>query len=144
MMFRTVTKLTHDAWGMAEHEHLCQMAELAGCYDQLDLTNLAFAEAMFRRIQVIEWVHHERVRDVDAVAGDRITVEELAAFSGTARTSDVLMVSPTLLNHVKSVVETDVTIMKSVRKAREERELRRRPPKGPTSAKKGHDAAGDA
>ncbi len=109
---------------------LCQLIEFAGCYDQLDLTNCAFAEAAFRRIQTIEWVHHERVRDSDVVAGDRITAEELSAFAGTSKTSDVLMVSPALLSHVKQVVETDVTIMKSVRKAREERELRRKK-KGP-------------
>ena len=116
---------------MGEHENLCQMIELAGSYDQLDLTNLAFAEAIFRRIQTIEWVHHERVRDLEATAGDRITVEELTAFSGASRTADVLMVAPALLSHVRSVVETDVTIMKSVRRAREERELRRKSKKNP-------------
>lgn len=126
MMFRTVTRLGADAWGMGEHEHLCQLVELAGCYDQLDLTNLAFAEAAFRRIQTIEWVHHDRVKDMEATAGDRITVEEMTAFSGVSRSSDVLMVAPALLSHVKTVVETDATIMKSVRKAREERELRRK------------------
>ena len=41
------------------------------------------------------------------------------------RTGDVLMVCPSLLAHVKTVVEADVGIMKSVRKAREEIELRR-------------------
>ena len=126
MMFRTITKLPAEAWGMAEHEHLCQVVELAGSYDQLDLTNCSFAEALFRRLQTIEWVHHERVKDMEATAGDRITVEEMAAFSGASRTADVLMVAPALLTHVKGVVETDVTIMKSVRKAREERELRRK------------------
>jgi len=126
MMFRTITKLPTDAWGMSEHEHLCQLVELAGVYDQLDLTNCAFAEAAFRRIQTIEWVHHDRVRDHEAIAGDRITVEEMAAFSGASKASDVLMVAPALLSHVKRVVETDVTIMKSARKAREERELRRK------------------
>jgi hypothetical protein len=35
------------------------------------------------------------------------------------------MVCPAFLSHVKSEVETDVVIMKSVRKAREERELKR-------------------
>ena len=36
-----------------------------------------------------------------------------------------MMVAPALLAHVRTVVETDVNIMKSVRRAREERELRR-------------------
>ena len=98
-------------------------------------------EAAVRRIQTIEWVHHEKVRDSDLVAGDKITVEEMAAFSGTTRTSDVLMVSPALLSHVKSVVSTDVTIMTSVRKAREERELRRKNHGGKKKGNKGGDGA---
>ena len=34
MKFRTITKLPVDAWGMAEHESLCQLIDFAGCYDQ--------------------------------------------------------------------------------------------------------------
>jgi hypothetical protein len=45
---------------------MLKLIELAGSYDQLDLTNLAWAELCLRRIQTIEWVHHERVRDSDA------------------------------------------------------------------------------
>jgi hypothetical protein len=124
MSFRTMARLGSDAWGMGEHEQLLKMIELAGSFDQLDLSNLAWAEMAFRRIQVIEWVHHERVRESEA-SGDRLSPEEWAAFSGTTKAGDTLMVCPQLLAHVKGVVETDVQIMKSVRKAREERELKR-------------------
>mmetsp|Transcript_102511 Transcript_102511/g.330659 ORF Transcript_102511/g.330659 Transcript_102511/m.330659 type:complete len:439 (+) Transcript_102511:461-1777(+) len=124
MSFRTMARLGSDAWGMGEHEQLLKMVELAGSFDQLDLSNLAWAEMAFRRIQVIEWVHHERVREGEA-SGDRLSPEEWAAFSGTTKAGDTLMVCPQLLSHMKGVVETDVQIMKSVRKAREERELKR-------------------
>jgi hypothetical protein len=49
------------------------------------------------------------------------------------------MVCPQLLNHVRSEVETDAAIMKSVRKAREERELKR----GAKPKNKGKGAADD-
>jgi len=124
MSFRTMARLGSDAWGMGEHEQLLKMIELAGSFDQLDLSNLAWADMAFRRIQVIEWVHHERVREGEA-SGDRLSPEEWAAFSGTTKAGDTLMVCPQLLSHMKGVVETDVQIMKSVRKAREERELKR-------------------
>jgi len=128
MTFRFIARLQPDAWGMGEREQLLKMIELAGSFDQLELTNLAWAEKAFRRIQVIEWVHHERVRDGET-SGDRLSPEEWAAFSGTTRAGDTLMVCPQLLSHVKRQVETDVQIMKSVRKAREERELKRGKPK---------------
>jgi hypothetical protein len=124
MNFKTVARLPSDAWGMAEHEQLLKLIELAGSYDQLDLSNLAWAELCLRRIQTIEWVHHERVRDSEA-GSDRLSPEEWSAFSGTTRAGETLMVCPSLLAHVKTEVETDAAIMKSVRKAREERELKR-------------------
>ena len=125
-MFKTLSKLTAESWGMAEHENLMRLLELGLQYDQLDLTNMAWAEAALRRAQLIEWAHHERVREAEASgSGDRVSPEELSAFTGVSRAGESLMVAPRLLNHVKSAVETDGNIMKAVRKAREERELRR-------------------
>ena len=124
-MFKNVARLNADSWGVSEHENLCQMLTLGGEYDQLDLTNCAWSEAALRRLQTIEWVYHEKVREAEVVAGDRITVEEMSAFAGTTRAGEVLMLCPALLAHVKAQVETDVGIMKVVRKAREERELKR-------------------
>lgn len=123
--FRAVTRLGGDAWGMAEHESLCQALEMAGQYDQLDLSSCAFAEALLRRVQTIEWVYYEKVREVEGQSNDRLTAEELAAFAGASRGGEILMIAPELLAHVRSQVETDVGIMKAMRKAREERELRR-------------------
>ena len=46
LMFRTSCKLQPDAWGMGEHEQLMRLLELGGEYDQLDLCNCAWAEAV--------------------------------------------------------------------------------------------------
>jgi len=127
--FRTVTRLGADAWGIQEHESIMKALEAGGQYDQMDLANLAMVEVMLRRAQLIEWVHHERVRDAEAGNQDRITPEEQAAFTGSSRAGESLMVAPSLLAHVKSVVEVDANIMKAVRKAKEERVLRRANPK---------------
>jgi hypothetical protein len=126
LQFRTTARLQPDSWGMGEHEQLLKLIELAGSYDQLDLTNLSFAEAAFRRIQMIEWVYHEKVRDSESSGGgDKLTPEEWSAFFGASRAGDILLVCPQLLSHVRSEVEIDAAIMKRVRKAREERELKR-------------------
>ena len=121
-----MTRLSSDSWGVAEHENLAHLLTLSAEYDQLDLTNLAWAEAAARRMQTIEWVYHDKVRENEQVAGDRISIEEMSAFSGTHRAGETTMICPALLSHVRGQVETDVGIMKSVRKAREERYLRRK------------------
>ena len=111
--------------GVQEHELLMKVIELGAEYDQLDLHNLASFECVFRRAQTTEWVYHDRIREADAGLGkDRLAPEEMAAFSGLSRAGDALMVAPQLLDHVKSVTEKDAAIMKNIRKAREERELR--------------------
>jgi hypothetical protein len=109
--------------GVAEHETLLHILELAGSYDQLDLSNCAFAESICRRLQIIEWAYSEKVKDVaGSGAGARLDYEEVAAFSGRAGHSEnSIMVCPELLDHVKSTVEKDAVILKNLRKAREER-----------------------
>ena len=107
-----------------------KVLEFGALYDQLDLTNLAMAECLLRRAQTIEWVYHDKLRDEGSATKDRLSVEEMNAFSGLDRTGDHLMVAPALLEHVKSVVEKDAAIMKNIRKAREERELRKKGAKG--------------
>ena len=125
-LWKTVTRLSSDSWGVAEHENLAHLLTLSAEYDQLDLSNLAWAEAALRRMQTIEWVYHDKVRENEQVAGDRISVEEMTAFSGTHKAGETVMICPSLLSHVRSQVESEVGIMKSVRKAREERDLRRK------------------
>ena len=125
LMFKTAAKLQSDQWGVQEHEHLMRFIEFGCLYDQLDLTNLAIGEALFRRAQTIEWVYHDKLRDAGTDSKDRLSPEEMVAFSGLDRTGDQLMVAPSLLEHVRGVVEKDAATMNNIRKARKERELRK-------------------
>ena len=126
LTFRTTARLQSDQWGVQEHEHLMKLVEFGATYDQVDLSNLAMGEAIFRRAQTIEWAYHDKLRDMESAAPkERLSPEELSAFSGLDRTGDHLMVAPSLLDHVKGVVEKDAAIMKNIRKAKEEREARK-------------------
>ena len=117
--------ITHVS--VSEHEMLLKILELATTYDQLDISNLAFAESVARRVQTIEWAYHEKLKDASgSSAGGRLESEEIAAFGGLPRTGEAAMVAPDLLDHVKSVVEKDAIILKNLRKAREEREEMRK------------------
>ncbi|CAK0855314.1 unnamed protein product [Prorocentrum cordatum] len=125
LMFRSTCSLKPEQWGVAEHETLLRIIELAGQCDQLDVTNLACMEAAARRVQTIEWAYHDKIRETDAGSTSRLSIEEATAFSGLSRAGDLMMVLPALLEHVKLQVEKDAAIMKNIRKAKEERELRR-------------------
>ena len=105
---------------MQEHEFLLAVIDMAGTYDQLDLTNLAWAESVMRRLQTIEWAYHEKLRESGSGVG-KMEPEEMSAFAGTSKSGSIMMVCPELLDHVKGVVERDAVIMKNLRKAREER-----------------------
>ena len=64
LLFRQLAKLQVDQWGVQEYEFLLKLLELAGEYDQLDVSNLAFAEALMRRVQTIGWAYHDKLREV--------------------------------------------------------------------------------
>ncbi|CAK0906231.1 unnamed protein product, partial [Prorocentrum cordatum] len=131
LMFKTTARLQMEQWGVQEHEQLMKYLELAGTYDQLDLSNCAFAEAILRRAQTIEWAYRDRLREADSASSkDKMSPEEFSAFSGFSKAGDLLMVAPQLLEHVKTQVEKDAAIMKNIRKAPSEgavcRSVRRR------------------
>ncbi|CAK0812161.1 unnamed protein product [Prorocentrum cordatum] len=131
LMFRSTCSLKPEQWGVvAEHETLLRIIELAGQYDQLDVTSLACMEAAARKVQTIEWAYHDKIRETDAGSTSRLSIEEATAFSSLSRAGDLMMVAPALLEHVKLQVEKDAAIMKNIRKAKEERELRRKDNKG--------------
>ena len=44
-LFRQIVGLKGDEWGLRAHESMATVLDLAGTYDQLDLTNCAFAES---------------------------------------------------------------------------------------------------
>ena len=48
-----------------------------------------------------------------------------STLASTSSASDTVCVAPDLLSHVKEVVEKDASILKNLRKARDEREQRK-------------------
>ena len=115
-------KLDYTAWGLSEHRDVCSYLQHMALYDQLDLTNLASAEAMFRRLQTIEFSYLEKVRDGEAKAssGSRLSLEEQAIFGGMSRVDASLMISPGFLDHARAEAEKSASLAKNLRKAREE------------------------
>lgn len=124
--------LQADSWGVAEHENLMKVVDRLGRYDGLDLANLAGVELLFRRLQLIEYFwpekgpgggkgHGKGKEQKDKKSEDLSYRAEAAVFTGTHREYGNVMISPDLLEYVSKEIETDASIMKQVRKAREER-----------------------
>ena len=122
--------LKHDSWGVSEHEHLMKVLDKLGRFDGLDLSNLAGAELAFRRLQLIEYYYSDRgpgSGNKGAGEGDKKKEDDLvykmesAIFSGSHKEFGDVMVCPTLMDYVSKEIETEASIMKQVRKAREER-----------------------
>ena len=125
-LFKTLCKLQMSDWGVELHETLAGIIHTAACYDQLDLTNLAWVEMALRATQSIEFVYQERIIEKETLAaGSRLTLEERSAFTGAVRPGQQLMVCPSLLEHVKKEAERTGGLLKELRKAREEREARK-------------------
>lgn len=57
--WRSTARLGGGDWGVAEHAQLCRFLQLAGTFDQLDLSNNSVLEAISRRLQVIEWQYRD-------------------------------------------------------------------------------------
>ena len=124
--FRVITRVEPNQWGVQEHFQLTQIIKLLLLVDQCDGTNLQAAEAIFRRMQTIEYSYMEKVRDREQSGQSaRLSLEEQAAFAGTTRGHTSLMVCPELLDYVRKEVEREASLVKNLRKAREEREALR-------------------
>ena len=124
-LWRSQARLGAQDWGVQEHENLMHILKYAASYDQLDLVNLAAVELLLRRVQTIEYVYLDKVRDQAQAGGKgggpRLTLEEQSAFAGVTR-SDSCMICPKLLTHIKDKVKEDAELAKNLRLAREERE----------------------
>ncbi|OLQ05790.1 hypothetical protein AK812_SmicGene10971 [Symbiodinium microadriaticum] len=102
---RTLCKLDSASWGMQEHFQVSMFLRYCLQIDQLNSHNLMAVEAMFRRLQTIEFGYSEKVREVEAKGtGGRLAMEEQQVFGGLTR----------------------LHLPKNLRKAREERELARK------------------
>jgi len=134
--WRMVSRLSLVDWGVAEHAQLLRYLQLAGCWDQLDVSNLAVVEAICRRLQLIEYQYRERSREGARTAGGVMTGaagsvagaaalhgEEVDLFDGIGRVAGGVCVAPNLTEWIAGELERTSRIDKQARKAREERAL---------------------
>lgn len=128
--FKIRHKLTVSDWGVLQHSLALRCVALAGCIDQLDLPNLAIVEVLFREAQIAEYYYRQIERDdleksrLSKKAGDRgLGVDEVEYFQGAEKTAHDTMIAPDLVEWISKQGERDSSIMKNMRKAREERAL---------------------
>lgn len=131
--WKMVNKLYDDMWGVVEHSLAMQSLEIAGCYDGLDVVNLASVELLLRKAQLVEFSYSERgpappMPDGEKKKGkgkdSRIGMyDETAIFLGSHKEFGEIMVCPDVLEYVQKEVEREAGVMKQIRNAREERSL---------------------
>ncbi|CAE8586488.1 unnamed protein product [Polarella glacialis] len=123
ILWRQGSKVNPSDWGVSEHETLLEAVKLASSYDQLELTNLACFEIVFRRLQTIEYCYQDRSRELNNTQrqkwGPKLTLEEQSAFMGVTR-NEMVMIDPQLLSHIKTHVKEDAELAKNLRLARDE------------------------
>jgi hypothetical protein len=98
---------------------LSEVLDLAVTYDQLDCSNLAFAESSARRIQQIEY---DQKRKYEAKRGS----SHSEYYLGRAVRSGNNLMSPELQKWVATKAAAEAQILKEQRKADEERGLARK------------------
>jgi hypothetical protein len=135
--WRTTCRFSLSDWGVAEHMQMMRLLSVAGCYDQLDLSNLAVVEIICRRAQLIEYQYRERAREglrasglgtgaATTVTGAAILGgEEADLFDGVGKTAGGAMVAPPIVQFVADELEKTARVDKQARKAREEKALLR-------------------
>ena len=129
--WRSVHQLKKTDWGVELHELAMRMLGRAGEFDGLEVCNLACIEDLLRQVQLIEYAY---LQESDGGGGSKKDpkgkgrpglYEESSIFAGTHRETGEAMIAPDLLDYVSKEVERDASILKQVRKAREERKLLR-------------------
>ena len=126
--FKFVFRLSKGDYGLGLHELALRALGHMQEYDCLNLPNIAAVEDLLRAAQLIEYVYYQ-----DHIAGElgkgqgknggmrAGLVDEAHIFTGAHRDSGECMVAPELLDYVAKEVERDASIMKQIRKGREER-----------------------
>ena len=105
--------------GVGDHDLAMRMVELGLSFNQLNLGELASFELLMRKAQMAEWRHRDRLA---AVAGDDM-MEESYLYLGTGETRGLVMVAPSLVDHINQEMHREAQILKERRKAKEERAL---------------------
>ena len=123
--WKQLHKLKANDWGVSLHELVMRMVDRAGSYDGVDIFNLACLEDALRQAQLVEYTYWQ-LEGEDKFSkgkgkGRAGLIEEASIFAGIHRDAGDVMVAPELLDFVSKEVERDASIMKQIRKAREER-----------------------
>ena len=123
--FRADARLSATDPGVALHETMRKMLQVATTYDQQDCTNLGVVELICREIQMLEEKHTEKLTS----RGAGLT-EESHLFTGTTIVQGNVCMCPALKEFIANQLKDEAAILKERRKAREERQLHRPPPTG--------------
>ena len=124
--WRTRHGLSGVDWGVTAHASALRAVALAGCCDQLDLPNLSVIEHLLRDGQMVEYHYknverekEDKLRRDKKVTGP--TIDESELFLGVGKSAYESMICPDLTDWIAKQLERDANIIKSTRKAREER-----------------------
>lgn len=139
--WKAANRLSDDMWGVVEHSLIMQALDLGARFDALDIANLACFELLARKAQMVEYSvlgegdragaqRRDRVeggRQEGAGQGRRPVVahRRRSHLPRTTQRIRGLHGGPDLMEYVSKEVEREASIMKQVRKAREERHLAR-------------------
>ena len=102
------------------HEVLSEFFEIAGAYDQLDVSNLACVERLSRWYQDVEGTHEK----------EEVLGASDPYVSGIARAAGGSAYCPALRSYVTERLSRDAALMKERRKMKEERDLAKKAGKG--------------
>ena len=101
-----------------QHELLSEVLEMAGSVDQLDLSNLIFAEVVVRQMQFIEAELKRRSDSAKPLDGSEYYLAR------TRKTGGALQ-APALTEYISKRAQAEGAVLKEQRKAAEERALAR-------------------
>jgi hypothetical protein len=123
--FLSEGRLAHTDAGIKEHRTLMKAIELGIQYDQLDISQLASFELLFREAQLIEESHKAKF---SGASNATLGADESHLFLGLAPTHGAIMVAPSLQEYIAGELHKEYATQKERRKAAEERALLK--PKG--------------
>ena len=132
--WRQLMRLGPSDYGVSEHESISRALENFLCYDQLNLGDLAGAECLARRYQLLEESYSRRLLESEGGGVDDGHQHEHALFLGSERSRGRALVSPQLEEWIAERLREEAAVMKERRKGREERQLSRQLPAGPPAA----------
>ena len=123
LRWKAAANISGSDAGVAEHEMIMRIVELALCYDQLQGSELASMEMLIRKAQLIELKHRDRV--LAAAVGQ--VDDDAHLYLGTGQTRGLLMIDPELEEFVSAELSKEAATAKERRKMREERSLAKPP-----------------